>query len=290
MMGRIAIGRLSQLRLVAMFVVTGMTVIGLGFASSAFASDTFTLQNNSTYTLWSFAGPQPCATGMLAATSTESPTLPPGASSSITFSDSPFSSCLGTWPFGDDPDGSEYGAGGGIEPSSGTTPQWTFTPDDPSVGSPSLACSDNQYMAPYVEMSSSGLTCTATNTSSTPTINVISSAAFTDDPKYALLTVELFAKNRLAAAHVEVTLTRQGASTDKQGPKQARPSVDVGHEELLVGWPELITVPLDQATRQILAKGKEVKMRAVVGRDDGGRGKGDSKMLVVREYRGDTLR
>jgi hypothetical protein len=289
-MGRIAIGRLSQLRLVAMVVVTGMTPIGLGFASSAFASDTFTVQNNSTYTLWSFTGAQPCATGMFAAGSTSSPTLPPGASSSITLSSSPFSSCLGSWPFGGDPDGSEFGPGGGIQPSGGTSPQWTFTPDDPTVGSASLACSDNQYMAPYVEMSVSGLTCIATNTPSTPTINLISSAAFTDDPRYALVTVEMFAKNRLAAAHVKVALTRQGASAKKRRPKQTGPSVDVGHEELLVGWPELITVPLDKATRQILAKGKEVKMRAVVGRDDGGRGKGASKMLVFREYRGDTLR
>ena len=82
---------------------------------------------------------------------------------------------------------------------------------------------------------------------------------------------------------MEVRLTRHGASSTGH-------NIDVGRDELLVGWPQLIMVPLDPATRQLVAKGKEVKLRAVVGRDDGGRGKGDRKMLVVREYRGDPLR
>lgn len=268
-------------------ILVGIAAGSLCLCPTAWASDTFTLTNNSSYTLPYYGGsPLPCSSGVFAATSTsDSFNAAPGSSSSVTLSQSPFSSCDATYPSTSIPVGTVDGVpGGGLPVNYGANPPlWYFDPDDPVAGSASLSCYDNSYMAQYVAMSASGMTCTATNTPSTPTINIISSLAVTDDPHYALVSVELFAKNRRAAAHVEVRLTRHGASSTGH-------NIDVGRDELLVGWPQLIMVPLDPATRQLVAKGKEVKLRAVVGRDDGGRGKGDRKMLVVREYRGDPLR
>ena len=209
----------------------------------------------------------------------------PGSSSSLTLSQSAFSSCDSTYPSTSIPVGTVDGVPDGGEPVNygGNPPLWYFDPDDPTVGSASLSCYANSYMAQYVAMSANGLTCTATNTPSASVVNVVSSLAVSDDPHYALVSVELFSRHRRAAAHVAVRLTRRGASNTGH-------HIDVGRELLVVGWPELVTVPLDSTTRHLVAKGKEVKMRVVVRRDDGGRGKGDSKMLVLREYRGDTLR